>query len=79
MFDGRLAPRQHDKAKRKTYESYGVSWWRADHCALTAGLRLAGDQREIVVHDRNPEKVRALRRESQVEIARDLQSAVERR
>ena len=46
--------------------------------ALAAGLRLAGDQREIVVYDRHPEKLRAMRRESQVEIARDLQSAVER-
>jgi len=46
--------------------------------ALAAGLRLAGDRRRIVVYDRHPEKVRAMRRESQVEIARDLQSAVER-
>lgn len=46
--------------------------------ALAAGLRLAGDQREIVVYDRHPEKVRALRRESRVVVARDLQSAVER-
>jgi len=46
--------------------------------ALAAGLRLAGYKREIVVYDRNPEKVRALRRESQVEGARSLASAVER-
>ena len=46
--------------------------------ALAAGLRLAGDEREIVVYDRHPEKVRALRRESRVETARDLKSAVER-
>jgi pyrroline-5-carboxylate reductase len=46
--------------------------------ALAAGLRLAGDRREIVVYDRHPEKLRALRRESQVEIARDLRTAVER-
>jgi len=46
--------------------------------ALAAGLRLAGDQREIVVYDRHPEKVRALRRESRVAVARDLKSAVER-
>ena len=45
--------------------------------ALAAGVRLAGDRREIVVYDRHPEKVRALRRESGVEIARDLRSAVE--
>ena len=44
--------------------------------ALCAGLRLAGDQCEIVVYDRNPEKLKALRRESRVEIARDLKSAV---
>ena len=45
--------------------------------ALAAGLRLAGDRREIVVYDRHPEKVRALRRESGLKIARDLKSAVE--
>jgi len=45
--------------------------------ALAAGLRLAGDRSEIVVYDRHPEKVRALRRESDVKIARDLKSAVE--
>lgn len=44
--------------------------------ALCAGLRLGGDNREIVVYDRHPEKVRALRRESQIRIARDLKSAV---
>jgi pyrroline-5-carboxylate reductase len=46
--------------------------------ALAAGLRLAGYRGEIVVYDRHPEKVRALRRESQVKMARDLKSAVER-
>jgi pyrroline-5-carboxylate reductase len=44
--------------------------------ALAAGLRLAGYDGELVVYDRNPEKLRALRRESQVEVARDLESAV---
>jgi len=44
--------------------------------ALCAGLRLAGDQRELVVYDRHPEKLKALRRESRVKIARDVQSAV---
>ena len=44
--------------------------------ALCAGLRLAGDQRRIVVYDRHPEKLRALRKESRVEIARDLKSAI---
>ncbi len=44
--------------------------------ALAAGLRLAGYSGEIVVYDRNPEKLRALRRESRVEIARELKSAV---
>jgi pyrroline-5-carboxylate reductase len=46
--------------------------------AMAAGLRLAGYAKPVVVYDRNPEKVRALRRESRVEIARDLRSAVER-
>jgi len=46
--------------------------------ALIAGLRLAEYSRPIVVHDRNPGKVRALRREFRVEVARDLKSAVER-
>lgn len=46
--------------------------------ALAAGLRLAGYSGEIVVYDRNPEKLRALRCESRVEIARDLRSAVKR-
>lgn len=46
--------------------------------ALVAGLRLAGDEREIVVYDRNPEKLRALRRGARVQAARDLKSAVER-
>jgi pyrroline-5-carboxylate reductase len=45
--------------------------------ALAAGLRLAGDKRVIAAYDRNPEKLRALRRESRVEIASDLKSAVE--
>jgi pyrroline-5-carboxylate reductase len=44
--------------------------------ALCAGLRLAGDQRRIVVYDRHPEKLRELRNESRVEIARDLKSAI---
>jgi pyrroline-5-carboxylate reductase len=43
--------------------------------ALCAGLRLAGDQRAIAVYDRHPEKVRGLRRESRVEIARELKLA----
>ncbi len=56
--------------------------------ALASGLRLAEVKsskdedekaaREIVVYDRHREKVLALRFESQVEIARDLKSAVER-
>jgi pyrroline-5-carboxylate reductase len=44
--------------------------------ALVAGLRLGGYSGEIVVYDRNPEKLRALRREARVEVARDLKSAV---
>lgn len=46
--------------------------------ALVAGLRRAGDQREIVVYDRNPRKLQALWQESRVEIARDLESAMKR-
>lgn len=45
--------------------------------ALAAGLRLAGDKRAIIVYDRHPEKLQALRRESRVETARDLKSAME--
>ena len=44
--------------------------------AMAAGLRLAGYEGEIVVYDRNPEKLRELRRESRVKMARDLKSAV---
>jgi len=44
--------------------------------ALVSGLWLAGDPREIVVYDRNPAKLTALRREAKVKIARDLKSAV---
>jgi pyrroline-5-carboxylate reductase len=46
--------------------------------ALIAGVRLAGDRRAIVVHDRNPGKMRALRREFRVEAGRDLKSALRR-
>jgi len=45
--------------------------------ALAAGLRLAGDRRKIVVYDRHPEKLRALRRQSRVKVARGLKSAIE--
>ncbi|HEY1676476.1 MAG TPA: pyrroline-5-carboxylate reductase dimerization domain-containing protein [Candidatus Sulfotelmatobacter sp.] len=45
--------------------------------ALAAGLRLVGDDRGIVVYDRHPEKLRTMRKESRVEIARDLKSAIE--
>jgi pyrroline-5-carboxylate reductase len=44
--------------------------------ALVVGLRLAGHRGEIVVYDRNPEKLRALRREARVQTARDLKSAM---
>jgi pyrroline-5-carboxylate reductase len=44
--------------------------------ALVAGLRLAGYAGEIVVYDRNPEKLRALQRAARLQIARDLKSAV---
>jgi pyrroline-5-carboxylate reductase len=46
--------------------------------ALAAGLRLGEYRRAIVVYDRHPEKLRTLRRECQIEIARDLKSGVER-
>ena len=46
--------------------------------ALAAGLRLGGYAGEIVVYDRHPEKLRALRREARVLAARNLQSAVAR-
>lgn len=45
--------------------------------ALAAGLRLAGDKRKILVYERHPDKVRALGRESEVEAAPDLRSALE--
>jgi pyrroline-5-carboxylate reductase len=44
--------------------------------ALIAGLRLAGYERRIVVHDRHPEKLRALSREFRIEVADNLKSAV---
>ena len=46
--------------------------------ALCAGLRLGKYPREIVVHDRNPDKLRALRAESRVTIAHDLKEALPR-
>ncbi|HVH78284.1 MAG TPA: NAD(P)-binding domain-containing protein [Stellaceae bacterium] len=46
--------------------------------ALAAGLRLDGYAGEIMVYDRHPEKLRALRREARVQAARDLKSAVAR-
>ena len=46
--------------------------------ALCAGLRLGGYQDVIVVYDRHPAKLRALRRASTVSVARNLRSAVER-
>ncbi len=46
--------------------------------ALIAGLRLAGYARPIVVYDRNAKKLRALKRDYRIEIARDLESAISR-
>jgi pyrroline-5-carboxylate reductase len=46
--------------------------------ALCAGLRLGKFPREIVVHDRNPDKLRALRAESRVTLAHDLKEALPR-
>jgi pyrroline-5-carboxylate reductase len=45
--------------------------------AIVAGLRLSGYEKDIVVYDRNPGKLRALRRYAGVEIARGLKTAVE--
>ncbi len=44
--------------------------------ALISGLRLAGYDELIVVHDRHPAKLRRLQREFHVQVERDLQSAV---
>ena len=46
--------------------------------ALCAGLRLARYDWQLLAYDRNPAKLRALRRESRVETASDLKSAVDR-
>ena len=46
--------------------------------ALVAGLHLAGYKRPIIVYDRNPGKLRALRHAFPIEAVRDLASAVER-
>ena len=46
--------------------------------ALCAGLRVGKYSREIVVYDRNPDKLRALRDESRVSIAHDLKEALAR-
>src|SRR5271165_3136123 len=45
--------------------------------ALIAGLRLSGYKVPIVVYDRNPGKLRALRRDFHIEVALDMKSAVE--
>ena len=44
--------------------------------ALVAGLRLAGYDRPIVVHDRNPRKLQQLKRQHRVIAEPDLQNAV---
>lgn len=44
--------------------------------ALVAGLRLAGYDRPIVVHDRHPRKLQKLKRQSRVIAEPDLQRAV---
>jgi len=46
--------------------------------ALVAGLHLAGYKDPVMVYDRNPGKLRALRRAFPVEAVRDLATAVER-
>lgn len=46
--------------------------------ALLAGLRLAGYRSPIVVHDRHPKKLRALKRQFQIEAVPDLIEATRR-
>lgn len=46
--------------------------------ALLAGLRLAGYDRPVIVHDRNPGKLRELRRQFGVTVETVLAAAVER-
>jgi pyrroline-5-carboxylate reductase len=46
--------------------------------ALVAGQRRAGRQKNIVVHDRNPAKLRALQREYAIQVEPDLQTAIRR-
>ena len=45
--------------------------------ALLAGLRLAGFRQPVVVHDRNPPKLRQLKRQFDVQVEPDLRRAVE--
>ena len=45
--------------------------------ALLAGLRLAGFKKPIVVHDRNPHKLRQLKRQYDVQAEPDIDCAVE--
>ncbi len=45
--------------------------------ALLAGLRLAGFRQPVVVHDRNPHKLRQLKRQYDVQVEPDLHRAVE--
>lgn len=45
--------------------------------ALVAGLRLAGDDRRIVVHDRHPGKLRELKRQHRVIVEEGLAEAIE--
>jgi len=44
--------------------------------ALIAGLRIAGYKKQIIVHDRNPQKLRQLKREYGVTVEPDLKTAV---
>ncbi|MGH7486976.1 MAG: pyrroline-5-carboxylate reductase family protein [bacterium] len=45
--------------------------------ALLAGLRLAGVRQPVVVHDRNPHKLRQLKRQYDIQVEPDLRRAVE--
>jgi pyrroline-5-carboxylate reductase len=67
--------RRTNLPRRKTKATVFVGGGRITS-ALVAGLRLAADRRPVIVYDRNPAKMRALRRESEVETAPDLKSAI---
>ena len=69
---------RHSTAQHKRSQSIVFLGGGRITSALIAGLRLAGYKRPIVVHDHNPEKLRALRREFHIQAAADLESALAR-